>query len=235
MASTNKLGWHFINSNLTLGYGDGRTVQVGVPLSMKGGGTPVTCQRGMHASAKPSDAASFQRGSVICRVKVSGQIDEDSDKFCGRTRTVLWMKEITSGEFGNICRIMGESSGNYLSSSSSDVAYALKTLAYRKGPSFDRAIEQWAKDNGMTNSRGPVTPPKPLLEEKDLLRCLMPRVARTKKEILRDIKSYYDLKAQDGFNDDRFDEVVEDSDRVIVIDNIDGRGNDGFMLRDRSR
>lgn len=84
-------GWHFLNVDRKLRYGDGRVVKTGRTLSLKKG-DPELCKKGMHASRTIYQAlwyaTSYQR--ILCRVVVSGDIIEDEEKFVGRHRKVLW-------------------------------------------------------------------------------------------------------------------------------------------------
>jgi len=87
------LAWHFLSEDKRLGYGDGRSVEVGQTLECKG--EPVLCGNGMHGSARLIDAVHYARGPIVCRVKIEGDVIEDYNKICGRRRTVLWMLDAT--------------------------------------------------------------------------------------------------------------------------------------------
>lgn len=229
-----KLGWHFLPSNLTLTNGDGRKVRVGAALKMQGSYTPQTCHHGMHASVLPCQAASFERGPVLSRVQVWGDIDEDSDKFAGRYRRVLWMKEIDDGGLRWIAKSMGESTA--LPSNVGNVSYWLKFLAGVNDDEFDKAVELWARKNGAVDKVGAIPFEKPRLEEKDLLKVLAPRLVRTKKEVLRDLGSVFDMAPDDdGCYDDRFEELVDECHRIRAVEDIDGKGTNGYVLQSRSR
>ena len=65
--------WHF--SDGTLGYGDGRKVEVGVTYTCEG--EPALCFNGMHASIRPIDALSFRKGCIASRVEVYGGVMKD--------------------------------------------------------------------------------------------------------------------------------------------------------------
>jgi hypothetical protein len=88
------LAWHFLSEDKRLGYGDGRLVEVGVPLECRG--KPVLCSNGMHGSARLIDAVYYASGPIVCRVKIEGDVIECEDKLCGRRRTVLWMFDATN-------------------------------------------------------------------------------------------------------------------------------------------
>lgn len=88
------LAWHFVREERTLNYGDGRLVEAGKTLSYTGMTPPRCCNFGMHASKKISDAARFRVGPWMCRVRVTGEIDERKNKLAGRNREVLWMAKV---------------------------------------------------------------------------------------------------------------------------------------------
>ena len=97
------LGWHFCRNDKCLGFGDGRHIRTGRTLKVK---PPIVfCKRGLHASKRIIDALHYSQGSIICRVKLSGQIIYDTDKAVAAERTVLWMKNATNilNEFACLC------------------------------------------------------------------------------------------------------------------------------------
>ena len=87
------LAWHFLSENKRLGYGDGRLVEAGKTLECEG--KPELCKNGMHGSVRLIDALRYAHGPIVCRVKIEGDVIEDTDKLCGRRRTVLWMFDAT--------------------------------------------------------------------------------------------------------------------------------------------
>ena len=87
------LAWHFLSEDKRLGYGDGRLVEVGQTLECEG--EPALCSNGMHGSAMLIDALYYANGPIVCRVEIDGDVIEDTDKLCGRRRTVLWMLNAT--------------------------------------------------------------------------------------------------------------------------------------------
>lgn len=227
-----KLGWHFLPKDRTLTNGDGRKVKLGVALKMKGAGDPSCCCIGMHASDMIHDAARYKRGPVLSRVEVWGDIDLDNDKFSGRWRRVLWMREVSQSDLRSISIAMGSSL-----TLSFEVTESLKVLGERNPVSFDREMTAWAKGHGAGDkTSGPEKPERPLLTERDLIKLLAPRVVRTKEEILRDIGSYYDLTPDDrSIHDDLIDQLIEDCNRIRVVDDIDGKGTEGFVLQTHRR
>jgi hypothetical protein len=86
--------WHFLPADRRLAYDDKRLVRKGTKLTVP---PPVKmCTRGLHASIRPIDALSFQRGPIICRVVVGGEIEHGDDKIVGTERTVLWWADATN-------------------------------------------------------------------------------------------------------------------------------------------
>jgi hypothetical protein len=55
-------------------------------------GEPILCKRGYHASTFIDDALTYSPGGpqVLCRVELSGTINEDSDKMVATRRRLLW-------------------------------------------------------------------------------------------------------------------------------------------------
>ncbi len=96
------LAWHFLPDDGKLRYRPYTTVKVGETLSLPGGQKPQMCKRGFHASERLIDALVYAPGSLVCRVRVEGDIDTQPDKLVGRSRTVLWMADATTAlhEFG---------------------------------------------------------------------------------------------------------------------------------------
>jgi hypothetical protein len=86
------LGWHFLNNDRRLGYGDGRLVEAGQTYSCEG--KLVLCSNGMHGSRKLIDALQFAPGNVLCRIDLQGEIIHDDNKSVARYRKVLWIKDI---------------------------------------------------------------------------------------------------------------------------------------------
>lgn len=81
-------GWHFIRSDMALGYEDGRIAKPGEVISVDG---PTKLYRsGLHASKKIMHALGYAPGPVICRVRLSGDMKFDQDKMVGLNREILW-------------------------------------------------------------------------------------------------------------------------------------------------
>jgi hypothetical protein len=85
--------WHFLGKTRRLAYGDGRLVEVGVPLEC--GKFLKLGTNGMHASAWITDAIMHAPGPVLCLVDVWGGIREGDDNLCGRHREAVEMHDVT--------------------------------------------------------------------------------------------------------------------------------------------
>lgn len=221
-----KLGWHFLPSNMKLGYGDDRVVKVGQSLSMKGGGNPNTCNPGMHASVKASDAARFKKGPVLCRVEVSGDIADDGDKFCGRHRKVLWARALTAQDIKDMLKSMGYShSSSTLGELVDTMGYAVS--GYGNAAKIDTWLTNWAKKNGCTDGAYQTTAVfvKPSITEKHVLSLITRRMVRTSKEIRNDLSGTFDM---DGF-DTILDDLCCDG-KVIQVDGYTEAGLSGYVL-----
>ncbi len=99
-------GWHFLQKNRTLRYGDDRYVSPGKTYT-SGEEAPRLCEYGMHASRKALDALRFAPGSVVCRVRCWGDVLVDNDKFVARNREVLWMANVEDAlhRFARMCAL----------------------------------------------------------------------------------------------------------------------------------
>ncbi len=72
------MAWKFLRADRRLGYGDGRMVEVGVPLEIDG--PPVLCARGMHACRRAIQALKYAESAIVARVECGGEIVEGDDK-----------------------------------------------------------------------------------------------------------------------------------------------------------
>ena len=86
------LAWHFVGATLR----DGRPVPKDGE-KLKFDGTPIMCERGLHASRHPFDALRYAPGSVLCRVRCGGTIIEAEDKLVCTERTILARADATEG------------------------------------------------------------------------------------------------------------------------------------------
>ena len=97
------LGWHFLAEDRRLQFGTREVVEAGKTYMAEG---PLKmCQNGVHASRRAVDALQYAPGPVVCRVRLSGEIQHDTDKSVARHRTVLWIADATAilHEFALVC------------------------------------------------------------------------------------------------------------------------------------
>lgn len=88
------LAWHFINSDMTTQHDDSIVVKPGETLSVTG--DIRACSNGLHGSIRLWDAFSgYANGrTMLCRVEIWGDVDEQPDKIAGRYRKCLWAIDI---------------------------------------------------------------------------------------------------------------------------------------------
>ena len=96
------LAWHWAKNSLRTQHSDepivvGETLEASGPLEL--------CKNGMHASICPLDALKYAPGSMLCRVRLDGEIIKGEDKLCARKRTVLWIADAEKmlHEFAFLC------------------------------------------------------------------------------------------------------------------------------------
>jgi len=65
----------------------GKTYTATGPLKM--------CTNGMHGSRRLIDALQYAPGSILCKVQIWGEVEEQNDKIVGRNRKVLAMVDAT--------------------------------------------------------------------------------------------------------------------------------------------
>lgn len=88
------LGWHFLAKDRRLRFGSQEVVEAGRTYTAEG---PLEmCQNGMHACRRALDALTYAPGPVVCRVRLSGELLDNTDKSVARARTILWMADATS-------------------------------------------------------------------------------------------------------------------------------------------
>ena len=85
-----------------LPHGDGREVRVGETLTVDGPIIP--CERGLHASRRVLDALDFAPGPILCRVVLSGDVVEQTDKLAASARTVVAMGDVSHALHEFACR-----------------------------------------------------------------------------------------------------------------------------------
>ncbi len=88
------LYWHFLPADKRMRYADDREVVVGETYSI--GESPLLCARGFHGSVRLMDALYYAPGPVVCRVELGGEIVEGDNKVVAQSRTVLWMRDIST-------------------------------------------------------------------------------------------------------------------------------------------
>ena len=82
------LAWHFLPDDSKTRYSR-EAVQVGTTLHVE---KIAICNSGLHASIHPLDALKYAPGFLLCRVELSGEKEQQEDKLCAQTRTVLAMQ-----------------------------------------------------------------------------------------------------------------------------------------------
>jgi hypothetical protein len=83
------LAWHFVSNKLR----DGRDIPAdGVKL--KHDGELVMCQTGLHASRVLLYALRYAPGYMVCRVRIGGDVIEETDKLVASERTIVWRLEV---------------------------------------------------------------------------------------------------------------------------------------------
>jgi hypothetical protein len=94
------LAWHFVHeSRRTAVYRDGIPEYTGPAvepgLVQRIEGTPICCERGLHASLRAIDALAYAPGPIVCRVELDGEIAHQHDKCAAQVRRVLWVADAT--------------------------------------------------------------------------------------------------------------------------------------------
>ena len=84
------LAWHFLQDDGRLQFGRHSKVRVGQTLRRDPDKLSL-CNYGLHASVRAIDALQWAPGPIVCRVRLGGQIIEDTNKCVASRRTVLWM------------------------------------------------------------------------------------------------------------------------------------------------
>ena len=86
--------WYFAHDSNKLRYDDDREIIVGETHTVDV--EPILCGQGLHGSIRLVDALGYAPGVILYRVNIAGDIDEGSDKICGRQREYLYGGDITS-------------------------------------------------------------------------------------------------------------------------------------------
>lgn len=96
-------GWHFLPADRRLTHGDGRRVELGVPIEV----TPPARVSigGLHAAENLAMALVHARGPIACRVRLDGQVDRLFELTSATRRTVLAWADVSAAlvEFGLRC------------------------------------------------------------------------------------------------------------------------------------
>jgi hypothetical protein len=95
------LGWHWLRNDRKLRYPPCSLVTVGTtlsnPINSRGQAGPLEiCLRGYHASERILDALGHAPGTILCRVKLHGEVLKTHDKMVADNRTCLWMTDATN-------------------------------------------------------------------------------------------------------------------------------------------
>jgi hypothetical protein len=88
------LAWHFLSDDRCLRFGGRKKVSAGQIVRVKG--PPVLCEHGLHGSRRAIDALGYAPGSIVCRVRIGGDIVRGTDKLAGTARTILAMADATA-------------------------------------------------------------------------------------------------------------------------------------------
>jgi len=81
--------WHFVRSDLRLGYQDNRLVAPHTTYHADPGKKIALCQYGMHASKTILDALSYAPGLALCEVTLGPILGQEHDKVVSSSRHVL--------------------------------------------------------------------------------------------------------------------------------------------------
>ena len=85
--------WHFLTDDKCLRWGTKEVVKMGKTYTATG---PLEmCKNGMHGSRRLIDALGYAPGSILCKVQIWGEVEEQGDKLVGRNRKVLAMADTT--------------------------------------------------------------------------------------------------------------------------------------------
>ena len=100
------LAWHFLNGPLPGVLRDGRPAPADGEI-LRHAGAIKLCERGLHASVRPIDAADYAPGPIVCRVECGGTIQHDDDKLVCTERRILWRAdaEATLRAFARRCAL----------------------------------------------------------------------------------------------------------------------------------
>lgn len=86
------IGFHFIKRKGKLDYDNKKAAEVGGTERFNG--TPILCQKGLHASRKLKDAYGYMKGLRVRVVKSWGTIHERHDKYATQYRKILSSRDL---------------------------------------------------------------------------------------------------------------------------------------------
>lgn len=90
------LAYHFLANDRRLAHDRTRTAPITVGDTITVDGPVVLCERGLHGSRRLYDALNYAPGNILCRVLISGEVQEQDDKLAGASRTVIAMIDAES-------------------------------------------------------------------------------------------------------------------------------------------
>jgi len=82
------LAWHWVGSDLKMR--DGTPIEMGHRYSIPPGQSPRLYRQGYHASVRALDALLAQPGTVVCAVRLSGEMKACETTLCAAQGQVLW-------------------------------------------------------------------------------------------------------------------------------------------------
>lgn len=244
--------WHFINSDHRLGYSDGRKVQVGRALSIPSYQKPMLCYTGMHASRKPSQAASYHLGPTLCKVEVWGDIDEKSggNKLCGRHRKVLIMRDLTIDDCGYINSKLKNKSNSYLLKDLEDnfdndwLGESSKDINKEWDEFLEQQTKNFINDNRVDENFDSAIESlmnTPTTQNPKYTRAVLPDLTEdTVKGLLSEdrVTTYHEIenliKGRFRFNKDSLDNILSYNDSIRTIENhyfVGMRSYDSYVLK----
>lgn len=197
-----RLGWHFLSANKKLGYGDNRVAEVGKTLSCTGTAKPRCCYYGMHASPQIAQAASFNKGPVLTRVEVWGDVHTDGDKFAGRHRKVLWMRTLAAADIRACLKAAGvpkNVNAMRINSLINELGYAAGNSNYRD--KIEEWFKGWTRKNGYVDgidtAKGKLMHAKPEIDVKTLRSLLNDRFVKSESDLKREVGDVFDMSTWD--------------------------------------
>ena len=81
--------FHFLNVDMTSGYGNEPPWSVGERRELPKGQRPILCERGYHSCRTWLDALTYAPGPIACIVEIPSRVSRDTDKQVGRWRRLI--------------------------------------------------------------------------------------------------------------------------------------------------